>query len=463
MCPIELIPRSPLKTFVLSIELMLVYCVLKGNQLKEYSVVSSDVSTIRSMADPQSQAFCLRKANHISDMIESFDRMFKDESMTDCALMCAEGHALKAHRMILSASSPFFRTVFDQMSNQWPNYPMVYLKDMPMADLRAIIEFIYTGEVTVAQEQLESVIRSGEALRIKGLVDIDHHRRDNAANTATTISRRRRRRRHRRKSEPNETTNHKTDNETNDNDGKDAHPSDDEDMTEYSDDGESGESLVCTPTDLSGSRAYNESVGASEDGIEPSRLLEQSMITGDTQESNSINQYSSSSTPHLMSNVDGEDMKTMIYDEPIGLISQITNENSDSHLNHTTNDSQDVDTYEPQMRFIDPCGDDAQGIPSIAGTSRSQNSLKSSEKRRSKSSKKGLHSRLGSQSVFHMRQQRFHCHICHQGFTAKRNLQRHYQIHNYYRNKFECELCHRQFSWKHTLNIHREKAHNIKP
>ena len=68
----------------------------------------------------------------------------------------------------------------------------------------------------------------------------------------------------------------------------------------------------------------------------------------------------------------------MIYDEPIGLISQITNENSDSHLNHTTNDSQDVDTYEPQMRFIDPCGDDAQGIPSIAGTSRSQNSLKSS-------------------------------------------------------------------------------------
>ena len=85
------------------------------------------------------------------------------------------------------------------------------------------------------------------------------------------------------------------------------------------------------------------------------------------------------------------------------------------------------------------------------------------EKRRSKSSsKKSLHSRLSVQSVFHTRQQRFHCHICHQGFTAKRNLQRHMQIHNYYRNKFECELCQRQFSWKHTLNIHKEKAHNIK-
>ncbi len=84
------------------------------------------------------------------------------------------------------------------------------------------------------------------------------------------------------------------------------------------------------------------------------------------------------------------------------------------------------------------------------------------EKRKHKSTaKNSLHSRLQSQS-FHTRQQRFHCHICHQGFTAKRNLQRHMQIHNYYRNKFECEVCQRQFSWKHTLNIHKEKAHNIK-
>jgi hypothetical protein len=55
--------------------------------------------------------------------------------------------------------------------------------------------------------------------------------------------------------------------------------------------------------------------------------------------------------------------------------------------------------------------------------------------------------------------QRFHCHICHQGFTAKRNLQRHMQIHSYLRNKFECDVCHRQFSWKHTLIIHKEKVH----
>ena len=251
---------------------MLVYYVLKGNQLKHYSVHSSDI--IRSMAD--SQAYCLRRSNHTSDMIDVFDRMFKDESMTDCALMCAEGHALKAHRMVLSASSPFFRTVFEQMSNYWPNYPIVYLKDMPISDLRAIIEFIYRGEVTVGQQQLESVLRSGESLRIKGLIDID--RRDDGSNTATTISRKRRRRRHRRKSSINE--NHNNEEEDNNEDNRDSNSTDDY-ISEYSDGDGSGQSLAETPTDMSGSRTYNESVGASEDGIEPSKLLEQSMITGD--------------------------------------------------------------------------------------------------------------------------------------------------------------------------------------
>ncbi|XP_054168003.1 zinc finger and BTB domain-containing protein 41-like [Oppia nitens] len=412
---------------------MRIYCVLKGNQLTKYSVtatrditdttIGTEMADNNNIASHQSQAYCLRRANHMSDMIENFDRMFKDESLTDCALICAEGHAIKAHRMILSASSPFFRTVFEQMSNQCPNYPMVYLKDMPMSDLRAIIEFIYTGEVTVGQEQLESVIRSGEALRIKGLVDID--RRENTNNSTATIAKKRHRKQRRKQrktlSEKNENNeNNKTEEEIEANDS--ANTSDSE--TELSDGDTSDHSFVGTPTDLSVSRTYNESIAASEDGIEPTRLLEQSMITGDT--SNSVNS----------SNHNDQDRK-LNYDGAIDLMSQISsaiiNENNDH--NH-------------------------REIPSVPGTSRCSQ-LKSNDKRKPKSSKKSLSSAVDP-TILQLRQQRFQCHICHQGFTAKRNLQRHYQIHNYYRNKFECEHCDRQFSWKHTLNIHREKAHNIK-
>lgn len=436
---------------------MLVYYVLKGNQLKHYSIQSSDI--IRSMADSSDliDAYCLRRTNHSSDLIDGFNRMFKDEVMTDVTLMCADGHSLKAHRMVLSACSPFFRTVFDQMPDHYHNYPVVILKDMSINDLRAIVEFIYRGEVTVGQEHMESVIKSGESLRIKGLDN-----RDNYVHTQhihTTISHKRRRRRHRRKSTTD--VNNKNSGERHeagdDHQSRNDGNSSDEYVSEYSDGNESNHSLIGTPTELSGhSHTYNESVGASEGDIEPSRLLEQSMITGDT-ESNSINQYSCASTPHPMSAVDDEDVKPNIYEEPIGLISQISSAlshdcNSDLPFNHTAHEHQTQN-----LLF------DASGIPSIPGTS-SQifRNISSNEKRRAKTSasKKSLHSRLSVQSVFHTRQQRFHCHLCHQGFTAKRNLQRHMQIHNYYRNKFECEHCQRQFSWKHTLNIHVEKAHH---
>ena len=62
------------------------------------------------------------------------------------------------------------------------------------------------------------------------------------------------------------------------------------------------------------------------------------------------------------------DVKPFIYDETIGLMSQISTAlsndyNSDSALNHTTNES-----------VVRPY--DTSGIPSIPGTSNSQNSLR---------------------------------------------------------------------------------------
>lgn len=256
-----------LTTAVTSECFMRVYHVLKGNNPKQFSRSSSS-DLIRSMAD--NQAFCLRRPNHTSDMIDVFDRMLRDESMTDCALMCAEGQPVKAHRMILSASSPFFKSIFDQMSNYWPNYPIVYLKDMPITDLKAIIEFIYRGEVTICQSQLASVLKSGQSLRIKGLEDID--KSCDGSYRVTTVAKKKKKRRHRKRSNGDNTNEEPAD---------DIDQSTDDSMTECSEEEGSHHSMADTPTDISGSRTYNESLGASEDGIEPAKLLEQSMITGD--------------------------------------------------------------------------------------------------------------------------------------------------------------------------------------
>lgn len=68
---------------------------------------------------------------------------------------------------------------------------------MPFSDLKAIIEFIYRGEITVSQTQLSSVLRSAEALKVKGLSDA---KRQMDSEDGTSPLRKKRRRRRKNKS-----------------------------------------------------------------------------------------------------------------------------------------------------------------------------------------------------------------------------------------------------------------------
>ena len=52
--------------------------------------------------------------------------------------------------MILCACSPYFKNLLEQNPAK---HPIIILKDVPFAHLTAILEFMYAGEVNVAQEQ----------------------------------------------------------------------------------------------------------------------------------------------------------------------------------------------------------------------------------------------------------------------------------------------------------------------
>ena len=46
---------------------------------------------------------------------------------------------------------------------------MFFLKDTSFADLAAVVEFVYKGEVNVVQSQLASFLKTAEMLQVKGL------------------------------------------------------------------------------------------------------------------------------------------------------------------------------------------------------------------------------------------------------------------------------------------------------
>lgn len=97
-----------------------------------------------------------------------FDQLLQSEAFVDVTLAC-DGHSVKAHKMVLSACSPFFQTLF--FDNPC-SHPIVILKDISWDELKAVVEFMYRGEINVSQEQLAPLLKVAEMLKIRGLADV---------------------------------------------------------------------------------------------------------------------------------------------------------------------------------------------------------------------------------------------------------------------------------------------------
>lgn len=80
--------------------------------------------------------------------------------------LALEGKYLRAHKMVLSVCSPYFRELFQMNPCK---HPIVFMKDVSYVAMRDLLTFMYQGEVQVNQEQLTTFIKTAEALQIKGL------------------------------------------------------------------------------------------------------------------------------------------------------------------------------------------------------------------------------------------------------------------------------------------------------
>ncbi|KAG8259455.1 hypothetical protein J6590_014924 [Homalodisca vitripennis] len=116
------------------------------------------------MADQQ---FCLRWNNHQSTLISVFDTLLENGTLVDCTL-AAEGQYLKAHKVVLSACSPYLETL---LSQHYEKHPIVILKDVKFTELKSMMDYMYRGEVNISQDQLGTFLKAAESLQIKGLSD----------------------------------------------------------------------------------------------------------------------------------------------------------------------------------------------------------------------------------------------------------------------------------------------------
>ncbi|XP_057324781.1 broad-complex core protein isoforms 1/2/3/4/5-like isoform X7 [Microplitis mediator] len=114
-----------------------------------------------------SQQFSLRWNNYLKHITCAFDTLRTDEDLVDVTLSC-EGKRIRAHKMLLSACSTYFRDLFKENPCQ---HPVIIFRNVKFDDLAALVDFMYQGEVNVVQEQLASFLTTAELLAVQGLTD----------------------------------------------------------------------------------------------------------------------------------------------------------------------------------------------------------------------------------------------------------------------------------------------------
>merc|ERR1712127_938913 len=119
----------------------------------------------RQVAMGSAEKFCLRWNDFESNISVAFRELREEKDFFDVTLAC-EDSQVQAHKVILSACSPFFRSVLRRNPHQ---HPLLYLKGVKHQEMLAVLNFMYMGEVNVAQEELNSFLAVAEELRVKGL------------------------------------------------------------------------------------------------------------------------------------------------------------------------------------------------------------------------------------------------------------------------------------------------------
>lgn len=106
----------------------------------------------------------IRHSNHA--LASAFAQMYKDETLVDVTLSCGN-HQINAHRLVLSACSPYFRNMFEKQAHPF-HYPIVNIDNMYVEDLKLLLEFMYRGEVMIPHDRIAAVMNCATTLEVDG-------------------------------------------------------------------------------------------------------------------------------------------------------------------------------------------------------------------------------------------------------------------------------------------------------
>ena len=104
--------------------------------------------------------------DHLKSMLQD---MMNETELTDVTLVSDDMKQLRAHKVILSASSPVFKSMIGSL----PSNSMIYLRGIQNQELQAMLEFLYLGKSSLEKERVNEFLKVASDLQIVGLQQKD--------------------------------------------------------------------------------------------------------------------------------------------------------------------------------------------------------------------------------------------------------------------------------------------------
>ena len=82
---------------------------------------------------------CLQWNEYQNIFITAFGDLRNHEALTDVILVCEDGKQIKAHKVVLASTSPFFLDLLKR--NKHP-HPLVYMRGIKAENIFALVDFL---------------------------------------------------------------------------------------------------------------------------------------------------------------------------------------------------------------------------------------------------------------------------------------------------------------------------------
>ena len=114
-----------------------------------------------------SEKFSLKWSDFQSVVSQSFSVLRQEADFYDVTLVSDDHTQISAHKLVLSASSDFFKSILRKNPH---SHPLLYLSGVDSTSLGFVLDYIYQGEVQIYQNELDNFLEVAQKLKIEGLL-----------------------------------------------------------------------------------------------------------------------------------------------------------------------------------------------------------------------------------------------------------------------------------------------------